>query len=139
MVRHVAQGRAHRHGAAYYLGAGGTLSTGPASGGTGKLSWAPATAANSLTYTSAPLTRDAVIDGPSDLTVYASSTTTEVELTATLNVLAPAGAVVKQADGVLLGSQRKLDQGQSPTPQELAGLANGTYTIGQRGGDRLRA
>jgi uncharacterized protein len=180
---------------AYYLGAGGTLSTGhPASGGTGKLSWAPATAANSLTYTSAPLTRDAVLDGPSDLTVYASSTTTEVELTATLNVLSPAGAVVKQADGVLLGSQRKLDQGQSwygqgstllqpahpftaasqqpvvpgrttrydisllanftlipagdriqvvlttqppanfhapltPTPQELASLANGTYTI----------
>jgi uncharacterized protein len=180
---------------AYYLGAGGTLSAGhPASGGTGKLSWAPATAANSLTYTSAPLTRNAVLDGPSDLTVYASSTTTEVELTATLNVLSPAGAVVKQADGVLLGSQRKLDQGQSwygqgstllqpahpftaasqqpvvpgrttrydisllanftlipagdriqvvlttqppanfhapltPTPQELAGLANGTYTI----------
>jgi predicted acyl esterase len=180
---------------AYYLGTGGTLSTGhPASGGSGKLSWAPATAANSLTYTSAPLTRDAVLDGPSDLTVYASSTTTEVELTATLNVLSPAGAVVKQADGVLLGSQRKLDQGQSwygqgstllqpahsftaasqqpvvpgrttrydisllanftlipagdriqvvlttqppanfhapltPTPQELASLANGTYTI----------
>jgi hypothetical protein len=36
-----------------------------------------------------------------------------VELTATLNVLSPAGAVVKQADGVLLGSQRKLGQGQS--------------------------
>jgi hypothetical protein len=180
---------------AYYLGGGGTLSTGHlASGVTGKLSWAPATAANSLTYTSAPLTRDAVLDGPSDLTVYASSTTTEVELTATLNVLSPTGTVVKQADGALLGSQRKLDQAQSwygqgstllqpahpftagsqqpvvpgrttrydisllanftlipagdriqvvlttqppanfhapltPTPQELASLANGTYTI----------
>ena len=125
--------------------------------------------------------------------MYASSTTTEVELTATLNVLSPAGAVVKQADGVLLGSQRKLDQARSwygrgvllqpahpftagsqqpvvpgrtarydisllanftlipagdrlqvvltsqppanfhaplaPTPQELANLVNGTYTI----------
>jgi predicted acyl esterase len=98
----------------YYLGAGGTLSAGqPTSGGTGTLSWAPATAANSLTYTSAPLTQDAVLDGPSDLTVYASSTATEVELTATLNVLSPTGAVVKQADGVLLGSQRKVDQAQS--------------------------
>jgi predicted acyl esterase len=47
-----------------------------------------------------------VLDGPSDLTVYASSTATEVELTATLNVVAPDGTVVKQADGVLLGSQR---------------------------------
>jgi predicted acyl esterase len=180
---------------AYYLGAGGTLSTGQrTSGRTGTLSWAPATTANSLTYTSAPLTRDAVLDGPSDLTVYASSTTPEVELTATLNVVSPTGAVVKQADGALLGSQRKLDQAQSwyvwgsvllqpahpftaasqqpvvpgrttrydisllanftlipagdriqvvltsqppanfhaplaPTPQELANLANGTYTI----------
>jgi uncharacterized protein len=99
--------------AAYYLG-GGTLSArDPASQGTDTLSWAPATAANSLTYTSAPLTRDLVLDGPSDLTVYASSTTTDVELTATLNVVTPAGAVVKQADGVLLGSQRALDRAQS--------------------------
>ena len=98
----------------YYLGAGGTLSAGHLTpGGTGKLSWAPAAAANSLTYTSAPLTRDAVLDGPSDLTVHASSTATEVELTATLNVLSPAGVVVKQADGVLLGSQRELDRTQS--------------------------
>ena len=99
---------------AYYLGAGGTLSAGdPASRGTDTLSWAPATAANSLTYTSAPLTGDLVLDGPSDLTVYASSTTTGVELTATLNVLTPAGPVAKQADGVLLGSQRELDRAQS--------------------------
>jgi hypothetical protein len=98
----------------YYLGASGTLSTGQlASGGTNTLAWAPATAANSLTCTSAPLSQDAVLDGPSDLTVYASSTATEVELTATLNVLSPNGTVVKQADGVLLGSQRKLDQAQS--------------------------
>ena len=99
----------------YYLGAGGTLERRrtPASTGTDTLSWAAASATNSLTYTSAPLTTDAVLDGPSDLTVYASSTATDVELTATLNVLSPAGAVVKQADGVLLGSQRKLDQAQS--------------------------
>ena len=90
------------------------LSSGhPASAAAGNLSWAPATAANSLTYTSAPLARDEVLDGPSDLTVYASSTTSEAELTATLNVLSPTGAVVKQADGVLLGSQRELDPAQS--------------------------
>ena len=98
----------------YYLGAGGTLDTAPpASKGTSTLSWAAASATNSLTYTSAPLTTDAVLDGPSDLTVYAASTAADVELTATLNVLSPTGAVVKQADGVLLGSQRKLDQEQS--------------------------
>jgi hypothetical protein len=97
----------------YYLGPGGTLSTSdPKSAGASRLAWAPASAANSLTYTSAPVTHDAVLDGPSDLTVYASSTTTEAELTATLNVLSPAGTVVKQADGVLLGSQRELDPAQ---------------------------
>jgi predicted acyl esterase len=99
---------------AYYLGADGTLSAGAApSAGTSALSWAPASTANSLTYTSAPLPGDAVLDGPSDLTVYAASTSPEAELTATLNVLSPAGAVVKQADGVLLGSQRAIDKAQS--------------------------
>jgi uncharacterized protein len=98
---------------AYYLGASGTLSTRRlSSAGDKTLTWSPATAGNSLTYTSAPLTRGAVLDGPSDLTVYAASTTTEVELTATLNVLSPAGTV-KQADGVLLGSQRKLEPAHS--------------------------
>ncbi|MEV6609772.1 CocE/NonD family hydrolase [Kutzneria sp. NPDC051319] len=74
------------------------------------LAWAPG---SSLTYTTAPLTRSMVLDGPSDLTVYASSTTPEVELSATLNVLAADGHVVKQADGILLGSQRQLDTAQS--------------------------
>jgi predicted acyl esterase len=99
---------------AYYLGSGGTLSSRrPPTAGNQTLTWSAATATSSVTYTSAPLTRGAVLDGPSDLTVYATSTTSEVELTATLNVLSPAGAVVKQADGVLLGSQRELEPAQS--------------------------
>ena len=98
----------------YYLGAAGTLSsTAAASTKTGQLSWAPASTSNSLTYTSTPLTRSTVLDGPSDLTVYAASTATDVELTATLNVVSPNGTAVKQADGVLLGSQRALDPVQS--------------------------
>jgi predicted acyl esterase len=99
--------------ASYYLGAG-TLSTAkPTGAGTDTLKWAPATSANSLTYTSAPLTKSTVLDGPSSVTVYAASTAREVELTATLNVIGADGKVVKQADGVLLGSQRKLDPGRS--------------------------
>jgi hypothetical protein len=45
--------------------------------------------------------------------VYAASTATDVELSATLNVVTPSGTVVKQADGVLLGSQRALDPTRS--------------------------
>jgi hypothetical protein len=100
----------------YYLGSTGTLATAKAPSadtGAGTLDWAAAGSTNSLTYTTAPLARSAVLDGPSDLTVYASSTATDVELSATLNVVAPDGTVVKQADGVLLGSQRALDPAQS--------------------------
>jgi predicted acyl esterase len=103
-----------RSATSYYLDTAGSLSARvPSLEGNGTLAWAPASAGNSLTYTSAPLRRGVVLDGPSDLTVYAASTTTDVELTATLNVVTPGGAVVKQADGVLLGSQRKLDPAQS--------------------------
>ncbi|MFC1439813.1 CocE/NonD family hydrolase [Streptacidiphilus sp. N1-10] len=92
----------------YYLGKG-TLSRTPAGGGADDtLAWAPASSTNSLTYTSSPLASAAVLDGPSDVTVYASSTATDTELSATLNIVAPDGTVTKQADGVLLGSQRAL-------------------------------
>ena len=98
----------------YYLGSGGALSAAKAaSAGTGTLDWAASSTTNSLTYTSAPLARAEVLDGPSDLTVYAASTATNVELSATLNVVSPTGTVVKQADGVLLGSQRAVDASQS--------------------------
>jgi hypothetical protein len=93
----------------YQLGAGSLITTSHNSG-TDSLSWAPGSA---LTYTTAPLTRAAVLDGPTDVTVYAKSTTPEVELTATLNVVAADGTVVKQADGALLGSQRQLDPATS--------------------------
>jgi predicted acyl esterase len=98
---------------AYYLGAGTLTSAKPRGAGTDALNWAPATAANTLTYTSAPLSTPEVLDGPSDVTVYATSTTPELELTATVNVIAEDGTVVKQSDGVLLGSQRQLDQAGS--------------------------
>ena len=99
--------------ATYYLGDGTLSLAKPSRTGTDSLAWAPATSANSLTYTSAPLGKAAVLDGPSNVTVYAASTASEVELTATLNVVAADGKVVKQADGVLLGSQRRLDPGKS--------------------------
>ena len=99
--------------ATYYFG-DGTLSTSkPDGAGRDTLAWAPASTANALTYTTAPLQRAVVLDGPSDLTVYASATATETEFSATLNVLAPDGTVRKQADGVLLGSQRRLDPASS--------------------------
>jgi predicted acyl esterase len=98
----------------FYLGGNGSLATRrPATAGADSLAWAAASPANTLTYTTEPLARSAVLNGPTDVSVYATSTTPEVELTATLNVIAPDGTIVKQGDGALLGSQRKLDAKQS--------------------------
>jgi predicted acyl esterase len=184
----------------YYLDGAGSLATRrPTATGTDSLAWAAASSANTLTYTTEPLASPAVLDGPTDVSVYATSTTPEVELTATLNVIAPDGTITKQGDGALLGSQRRLDPQQSwygaghallqpshpfteagrqavvpgrttrydlavlanfteipaggrlqlvlnsqpaanfhlalaPTPQQLADLAGGRYTIGRSGG-----
>jgi len=97
----------------YYLG-DGSLTTGkPAGQGSDTLTWSAATAANTLTYTTAPLTKAALLDGPTDITLYARSTTPETELSAELSVVAPDGTVTKQADGILLGSQRALDTQES--------------------------
>jgi hypothetical protein len=85
----------------------------PTTTGTDSLTWAAASSATTLTYTTEPLARPAVLDGPTDVSIYAKSTTPEVELTATLNVIAPDGTIMKQGDGALLGSQRQLDPQQS--------------------------
>ncbi|HEY0806830.1 MAG TPA: CocE/NonD family hydrolase, partial [Pseudonocardiaceae bacterium] len=99
--------------ATYYLGDAALTTKAPQATGHDTLTWAAASTSNALTYTTAPLTRAVVLDGPSDVTLYASSTAADTELSATLNVLAPDGTVLKQADGVLLGSQRRLDSSTS--------------------------
>ncbi|MGW4911895.1 CocE/NonD family hydrolase [Streptomyces sp. NPDC004270] len=101
------------HARTYYLGDGSLTPGKPSTAGRDSLAWAAASSANTLTYTTAPLTRAAVLDGPTDVTLYAESTTPETELTATLNIVAPDGTVTKQADGILLGSQRALDSRDS--------------------------
>ena len=97
----------------YYFGAGTLGTERPAGNGSDSLTWATASATNTLTYTTSPLPRAVILDGPSDVTLYAASTATDTELSATLNLLAPDGSVVKQADGILLGSQRALDPATS--------------------------
>ncbi|MER5795727.1 CocE/NonD family hydrolase [Streptomyces sp. NPDC001980] len=98
----------------YYLGDGSLTAARPSGRAGDRLSWAASTSSDgSLTYTTAPLTDAALLDGPADVTVYAAATTTETELSATLGIVAPDGTVTKQADGVLLGSQRAVDTGQS--------------------------
>ena len=97
----------------YYLGDGSLTSGKPSGQGNDTLTWSTATAADTLTYTTAPLTRAALLNGPTDVTLYARSTTPETELSAELSIVAPDGTVTKQADGILLGSQRAVDTQES--------------------------
>jgi predicted acyl esterase len=93
--------------ATYYLGSGGGLTTTrPTTAGNDDLS-------SALTYTTAPLTRDAVLDGPIDVSLYLKSTTPDAYVAATVNLVSPSGAVTKVSDGGLLASMRELDTRQS--------------------------
>lgn len=60
-----------------------------------------------LTYTSSPMTTDEVIGGPIDATVYASATTTDTELVATIEEVSPTGQSVPITSGALLGEFRQ--------------------------------
>lgn len=78
--------------------------------------WAPpnsSTAGTISTYTSAPFKQKTELAGPSDVSVLASSSSLDLELTATLNLIDPSGAVTKLAAGTLLGSQRRVDRRRS--------------------------
>src|SRR5882757_4548107 len=96
----------------YYLNNTGSLTTAPpTTAGTDNLyyafPWFPAT------YNSPALSQDRVLDGPIDVSLYLSSTTPDALVAATVNLVAPTGAVTKLGDGSLLASMRALDTQQS--------------------------
>jgi predicted acyl esterase len=68
-----------------------------------------------LTYTSAPLTSPQVLAGPIDVSVSASSSTTDTELVATVEEVSPQGQSVPLTSGALLGSFRAVDATRSWT------------------------
>jgi uncharacterized protein len=68
---------------------------------------------DALTYTSAPFKSDEVLAGPIDATVYATSTTSDTELAATVEEVSPSGDSVPLTSGALLGSLRKVDTSAS--------------------------
>jgi len=92
----------------YYLTSQSTLTSGKPAAATGTLSWAPN---QSLTFTSAPFAKGATLAGPVEATIYAASSSADVELVATLNDVAPDGTATTvtpavEVDGALDGSER---------------------------------
>lgn len=94
----------------YRLGSGGTLSVRPSGGAmtaSDSLAWGPpAVAGGTLSYTSRPLKHGATWAGPGSVSVYASSSNTNLELIADLYDVAPGGSATRITTGALVGSLR---------------------------------
>ena len=71
------------------------------------------TQAGALTYTTEPFSSDTTLAGPSSVGVYLASTSSDSELVATLEDIAPEGRSYPLTTGALLGSLRKLDRGRA--------------------------
>jgi predicted acyl esterase len=101
--------------APWFLGAGGTLTRiAPAGPGADAIVWAPP-AQSSVAYTTPALSRGATLAGPLDLTVYAQSSGSDIELMADLFDVAPDGTSRQISHGGELGSMRALDPAKSWT------------------------
>jgi putative CocE/NonD family hydrolase len=81
-----------------------------------------------ITYTSAPFAHRATVAGPVTATVYARSTTTETQLVAELEDVAPNGSSYPLTEGALLGSVRAVDAGRSWTAGGMTVLPYHPYT-----------
>lgn len=81
-----------------------------------------------ISYTSAPFTRPQAIAGPVTATIYASSTTPETELVASLEDVTPSGSSYPLTEGALLGSLRAVDKKRSWTAHGVMLLPYHPYT-----------
>lgn len=82
----------------------------PATVSTGQALWkAPPAPGGVLAYTSGPLTRDAVVAGPSSLDLWLASTATDTDIQVTVSEVRPDGQEVYIQRGWLRGSHRTLD------------------------------
>ncbi|MFL5821895.1 MAG: CocE/NonD family hydrolase [Solirubrobacteraceae bacterium] len=79
-------------------------------------------------YTTAPFARPRAVAGPITATIYASSTTPETELVASLEDVTPSGASYPLTEGALLASLRAVDHKRSWTAHGLTLLPYHPYT-----------
>jgi putative CocE/NonD family hydrolase len=91
------------------------------------------TGPGALTYTTRPFSQSTVLGGPVDATIYATSSTPQTELVATLEDVAPDGTATPLTTGALLGSLRSVDGSRSwlaPGGRPL--LPYHPYTVGSK-------
>jgi uncharacterized protein len=76
----------------------------------------------SLTYTTSPFTQPEVLAGPMDASIFATATTSDTELVATVEEVSPSNQSVPLTSGALLGSLRAVDESNSWTGSDGAPL-----------------
>src|SRR5262249_6621547 len=87
-------------------------------------------AINQLNFTTPKFTEATTLAGPMTASIYMSATTTETQLVAQIQDVAPNGTVVPLAEGALLGSLRKLDDATTWRTEDGQILAAG-HTYGR--------
>lgn len=90
------------------------------------------TAAGALTYETAPLRAPLTLAGPIAATLYVSSSTTDSELVASVQDVAPDGSAFPLSTGALLGSLRAVDARRSWTVDGRTLLPYHPYTAASR-------
>ena len=107
-----------QHYTPYYLNPAGELakSRPSAQGGSDELQFTqPSQPGGTMTYTTKPLEQGATIAGPISATIHARSSSTNLNMIASLESVAPDGSTTKISSGSLVASLRQLDQAKSWT------------------------
>jgi predicted acyl esterase len=98
----------------YYLDNSGALSASlPTAAGQESLAWAQPSATSTVQYDTPPFAAGGTLAGPISASVFASSTTTNLELIATLQQVAVDGTVTQLTSGTVLGSLSENDAERS--------------------------
>lgn len=98
----------------YYFDNGGALSASvPTNEGSESIAWAQPAAGAILQYDSPAFAQGGTLAGPISASIFASSTTTNLVLIATLSEVAPDGTATKLTTGAVLGSLRANDPARS--------------------------
>jgi predicted acyl esterase len=98
----------------YYLDNSGALSpTIPSTAGQESMAWAQPSAASTVQYDSPVFTSGGTLAGPISASVFASSTTNNLELIATVQQVAADGTVTSLTSGTVLGSLSENDSDRS--------------------------
>jgi uncharacterized protein len=98
----------------YYLDTSGALSaTLPSATGQETLAWAQPDSTSTVQYDSPVFTSGGTLAGPISASIYAASTTTNLQLIATLQQIARDGTVTTLTSGTVLGSMSENDPDRS--------------------------